>query len=65
MGEKDQQPVSSVDESIGKASGQAGASIDTQDTLAFRKRTGVKSMNESYPLERVAESHDRMMSGKT
>ncbi len=42
----------------------SGTSIDTQDTLAFSARTGVRSMNESYPLERVAEAYDRMMSGK-
>jgi D-arabinose 1-dehydrogenase-like Zn-dependent alcohol dehydrogenase len=42
----------------------SGTSIDTQDTLAFSARTGVHSMNEHYPLERVAEAYDRMMSGK-
>jgi D-arabinose 1-dehydrogenase-like Zn-dependent alcohol dehydrogenase len=42
----------------------SGTSIDTQDTLAFSVRTGVQSMNETYPLERVVEAYDRMMSGK-
>jgi D-arabinose 1-dehydrogenase-like Zn-dependent alcohol dehydrogenase len=42
----------------------SGTSIDSQDTLAFSLRTGVKSMNEIYPLERVSEAYDRMMSGK-
>jgi D-arabinose 1-dehydrogenase-like Zn-dependent alcohol dehydrogenase len=42
----------------------SGTSIDSQDTLAFSARTGVKSMNETYPLERVSEAYDRMMSGK-
>jgi D-arabinose 1-dehydrogenase-like Zn-dependent alcohol dehydrogenase len=42
----------------------AGTSIDSQDTLAFSARTGVRSMNEPFPLERVAEAYDRMMSGK-
>jgi D-arabinose 1-dehydrogenase-like Zn-dependent alcohol dehydrogenase len=42
----------------------SGTSIDSQDTLAFSKRTGVKSMNETYPLDRVSEAYDRMMSGK-
>jgi D-arabinose 1-dehydrogenase-like Zn-dependent alcohol dehydrogenase len=42
----------------------SGTSIDAQDTLVFSSRTGVRSMNESYPLERVAEAYDRMMSGK-
>src|SRR5437764_4521161 len=42
----------------------AGTSIDSQDTLAFSVRTGVRSMNENFPLERVGEAYDRMMSGK-
>ena len=42
----------------------SGTSIDSQDTLAFSARTGVRSMNEIFPLERVAEAYDRMMSGK-
>ena len=39
-------------------------SIDSQDTLAFSARSGVRSMNEVFPLDRVAEGYDRMMSGK-
>jgi D-arabinose 1-dehydrogenase-like Zn-dependent alcohol dehydrogenase len=42
----------------------SGTSIDTEDTLAFSARTGVRSMNETFPLERVGEAYDRMMSGK-
>ena len=42
----------------------SGTSIDSQDTLAFSVRAGVRSMNEIYPFERVSEAYDRMMSGK-
>jgi D-arabinose 1-dehydrogenase-like Zn-dependent alcohol dehydrogenase len=42
----------------------SGTSIDAQDTLAFSLRSGVRSMNETYPLERAAEAYDRMLSGK-
>jgi D-arabinose 1-dehydrogenase-like Zn-dependent alcohol dehydrogenase len=42
----------------------SGTSMDSQDTLAFSARTGVSSMNEIFPLERVNEAYDRMMSGK-
>ena len=42
----------------------SGSSIDSQDTLAFSKLTGVRSMNEVFPLERAAEAYERMMSGK-
>ena len=42
----------------------SGRSIDSQDTLQFSALTGVRSMNETMPLERAAEAYDRMMSGK-
>ena len=42
----------------------SGTSIDSQDTLAFSVRAGVRPMNETYPFERVAEGYERMMSGK-
>lgn len=42
----------------------SGTSIDSQDTLTFSVQSGVRSMNEVYPLERAAEAYDRMMSGK-
>jgi len=42
----------------------SGTSIDTQDTLAFSARAGVRSMNETFPLERASEAYERMMSGK-
>ena len=41
----------------------SGTGIDSQDTLAFSKLTGVRVMTEVYPLERAAEAYDRMMSG--
>jgi D-arabinose 1-dehydrogenase-like Zn-dependent alcohol dehydrogenase len=42
----------------------SGSSIDSQDTLAFSKLTGVRAMNEIFPLERAAEAYEHMMSGK-
>jgi D-arabinose 1-dehydrogenase-like Zn-dependent alcohol dehydrogenase len=42
----------------------SGSSVDSQDTLAFSALTGVRSMNEVFPLERASEAYDRMMSGK-
>jgi len=41
----------------------SGTSIDSQETLAFSALTGVRSMNEIYPFDRVAEAYERMMSG--
>jgi D-arabinose 1-dehydrogenase-like Zn-dependent alcohol dehydrogenase len=42
----------------------SGVAIDSQDTLAFSVLSGVRAMNEVYPLEQAAEAYERMMSGK-
>lgn len=42
----------------------SGSAIDSQDTLAFSVLTGVRSMNETFPLERAPEAFEHMMSGK-
>lgn len=42
----------------------SGTAIDSQDTLQFSAFAGVRSMNETFPLERAAEAYERMMSGK-
>jgi len=42
----------------------SGVSIDSEETLAFSVRTGVRSMNEVLPLAQASEGYDRMMSGK-
>ena len=42
----------------------SGTAIDSQDTLAFSALSGVRSMNEIFPMERAAEAYERMMSGK-
>jgi D-arabinose 1-dehydrogenase-like Zn-dependent alcohol dehydrogenase len=41
-----------------------GTSMDSQDTLSFSVLSGVRSMNEVFPLERAAEAYELMMSGK-
>lgn len=42
----------------------SGTSIDSQDTLTFSVLSGVRSMNQSFPLEKAAEAYQLMMSGK-
>jgi D-arabinose 1-dehydrogenase-like Zn-dependent alcohol dehydrogenase len=42
----------------------SGTALDSQDTLAFSVLSGVRSMNEQYPLEKAAEGYERMASGK-
>jgi len=42
----------------------SGRSIDSEDTMAFAARTGVRSMNEAFPPDKAAEAYERMMSGE-
>ena len=42
----------------------SGTSIESEDTMKFAALTGVRSKNETFPLERAAEAYARMMSGK-
>jgi D-arabinose 1-dehydrogenase-like Zn-dependent alcohol dehydrogenase len=42
----------------------SGTSIDSQDTLSFSVLSGVRSMNEVFPLERAAEAYELMMNSK-
>ena len=41
----------------------SGTSIDSEDTLAFSVLTGVRSINEVFPLDKAREAYERMMSG--
>lgn len=42
----------------------SGTATDSEDTLNFAVQAGVRPMIEKYPLDRVNEAYDRMMSGK-
>lgn len=42
----------------------SGSSMDSQDTLFFSELTGVRSMNQVFPLEKAQEAYNLMMSGK-
>jgi D-arabinose 1-dehydrogenase-like Zn-dependent alcohol dehydrogenase len=42
----------------------SGTAADSQDTLRFSVLSGVRSMNEVFPLERAAEGFERMINGK-
>jgi len=59
--------ISAVDLVLGSRSiaGHAsGTAKDSEDTLRFAARTGVRPMIETYPLDQAAEGYERMMSGK-
>ena len=42
----------------------SGTAKDSEDTLQFSSLTGVRPMIERYPLEKVAEAYDQMISGR-
>ncbi|MGD0361092.1 MAG: alcohol dehydrogenase catalytic domain-containing protein [Bryobacteraceae bacterium] len=57
-------PLSLIAGSTGIKGWYSGTSIDSQDTLSFSVLSGVRSMNEIFPLEQVNEAYERMLSGK-
>ena len=42
----------------------SGTAVDSEDTMNFSTLTGVRSMNEVFPLEKAQDAYNRMMSGK-
>ena len=42
----------------------SGVAPDSEDTMRFSSRTGVRPMIERYPLEKAAEGYQQMISGK-
>jgi D-arabinose 1-dehydrogenase-like Zn-dependent alcohol dehydrogenase len=42
----------------------SGMSIDSRDTLTVSEFSGMRSMNETYSLEKAAEADEHMISGK-
>ena len=67
IGAAESLPVSPIGLIMGNRSVKgwySGTSIDSQDTLAFSARAGVRSMNEIFALEQVNEAYERMMSGQ-
>jgi 2-desacetyl-2-hydroxyethyl bacteriochlorophyllide A dehydrogenase len=42
----------------------SGSAKDSEDTLQFSSLSGVRPMIERYPLEKVADAYDQMISGR-
>lgn len=42
----------------------SGPSIDSEDTMRFSALTGVRSINQTFPLEKADEAYQFMLSGK-
>ncbi|MGD0826503.1 MAG: alcohol dehydrogenase [Desulfobaccales bacterium] len=57
-------PVSLIMRRLSITGWPCGTSIDSQDAMSFSVLTGVRSMNEVFPLESATEAYERMMSGK-
>ncbi|MGO4886113.1 MAG: alcohol dehydrogenase [Bryobacteraceae bacterium] len=57
-------PASLIGGSHGIKGWYSGISSDSEDTLDFSVLTGVRSMNEAFPLEQATQAYERMLSGK-
>lgn len=57
-------PVAFITNRLSLQGWPSGTSMDSQDTMSFCALTGVRSMNETYPLEQAAEAFEKMMNGK-
>jgi D-arabinose 1-dehydrogenase-like Zn-dependent alcohol dehydrogenase len=57
-------PIDLINKSASVRGWYSGIARDSEDTLAFSRLNGVKSMNEIYPFEKAQEAYERMMSGK-
>ncbi len=57
-------PVQLIGGRTGIRGWYSGMAVDSQDTLSFSTLSGVRSMNEVFPLSKVVEGYERMMSGK-
>jgi len=57
-------PIALIGKRLSVSGWPSGTAIDSQDTLSFAALTGVRSQNEAFPLERVNDAYERMMSGK-
>lgn len=58
------QPIALLRKRLSVVGWPSGTSIDSQDTMSFCAFTGVRSMNQVFPLEKAAEAYELMMSGK-
>lgn len=57
-------PIALIQKRLAVQGWPSGSPIDSQDTMSFCALTGVRSMNQTFPLEKAAEAYELMMSGK-
>ena len=57
-------PIALLSKRLSIAGWPSGTSMDSQDTMSFCALTGIRPMNQVFPLERAAEAYALMMSGK-
>jgi D-arabinose 1-dehydrogenase-like Zn-dependent alcohol dehydrogenase len=57
-------PVQLLSSKLAVKGWYSGTSIDSQETMGFSSLSGVRSMNEEYPMDKVDEAWERMISGK-
>jgi D-arabinose 1-dehydrogenase-like Zn-dependent alcohol dehydrogenase len=56
-------PISLILQRRGVIGWPSGTGIDSEDTLNFSKLTGVRAIIEKFPLNKVKDGYDHMMSG--
>jgi D-arabinose 1-dehydrogenase-like Zn-dependent alcohol dehydrogenase len=42
----------------------SGTAKDSEDTLNFAAKTGVRAMIETFPIDRAEQAYERMITGK-
>jgi D-arabinose 1-dehydrogenase-like Zn-dependent alcohol dehydrogenase len=57
-------PISLILKRQGVIGWPAGTAMDSEETLRFSELTGVRAMIEKFPLNKVKEGYEHMMSGK-
>lgn len=57
-------PMALIRKRLSVSGWPSGSSIDSQDTLFFSARNDVRSMSETFPLEKADEAYEKMMNNK-
>jgi D-arabinose 1-dehydrogenase-like Zn-dependent alcohol dehydrogenase len=57
-------PIALISRRRSIAGWPSGTASDSEDTMRFSVRSGVRPLIETFPLERATDAYDRMMSGK-
>jgi len=57
-------PLALISKRLSVSGWSSGTAKDSQETMEFCALTGVRSMNEVFPLEKAPEAYEKMMRGE-